>query len=396
MNDDSRFSVSQPADDAECTAFSDILHQSLFFPPLDQYNWIEGEGRDNCRVIRLDGGVVGGFSVQRMGQFFGGQSVPCGAVRCVGTVPHVRAQGVATRMLSAMLEELHDDGVPIASLYPSTQPIYRRVGFEQAGVRTQYMQPTHGIDLRDRALEVRPAQYADKATFQQLYGLRARETNGHLDRNDWLWEVRILSERGGRPYLYLLCDGDDVQGYVIYSQRYKKDIVDGEIHIRDMVIRTPAAARRLWTFFADQRSSMQRVYWSGAAQEPLLLLLPNQDYETAENWRWLLRIVDVQRALEARGFSPHVTETLHLEVVDPILPSNQQRWLCHIEGGKAQVAPGGDGHVRLHIRGLAAIYASYLTATAAQWTGLVEGHPETLKAMDLAFAGPSPWMPDMF
>ena len=51
---------------------------------------------------------------------------------------------------------------------------------------------------------------------------------------------------------------------------------------------------------------------------------------------------------------------------------------------------------KLHIRALAAIFSGYLSATDAQSTGLISGEPAQLRAMNLAFAGPQPWMAEMF
>ncbi len=127
--------IGPPADDSEVQEFTRIVSQALFFPTVDLDVWIKREGLENVRVARRKDGVVGGLIVQRMGQWFGGQSVPVGAVRAVGVAPEHRASGVASRLLIAVLEEMRRDGVPISVLFPATQPVYRRPGYEQAGVR---------------------------------------------------------------------------------------------------------------------------------------------------------------------------------------------------------------------------------------------------------------------
>lgn len=391
----SKLDIHVPQAQEELDALSKILTRSLFFPGLEQDNWIAREGEENLRVVGHQGRIVGGYAVQHMGQWFGGKSIPVGAVRAVGVAPDLRGFGISTHMLTHMLHELHDAQVPLASLYPSTQQVYRKVGFEQAGTRIGYLINTHDIGIQDRPLDVKEADLSDTETFRTLYNQRAQRTAGHLDRSAWMWEHRILTPRQN-PSAYLFQRDGQTEGYVIYTQRFKKHIVDGEFHIRDMVIATPAAARGIWSFFAGQRSSIQRVIWFGGVQEPMFVWLSDQLHEIHEQWRWMLRLVDARAALQARGFAPHIKAELHLDIHDPLLPWNHGRFICHIEGGEVQVKPGGEGHIQIDIRALAAVFSGYWSATDALSTGLIQGEETHLTPMNHAFAGAHPWMPDMF
>ena len=121
--------ISCPTDDAELRAFTEVVSQALFFPGADLDVWVAREGRENVRVARQHGRVVGGFVAQRMGQWFGGRSVPMAAIRAVGVTPEHRAGGVASQMMRSALEETHQEGIPLSVLFPATQPVYRRPGF---------------------------------------------------------------------------------------------------------------------------------------------------------------------------------------------------------------------------------------------------------------------------
>ena len=57
---------------------------------------------------------------------------------------------------------------------------------------------------------------------------------------------------------------------------------------------------------------------------------------------------------------------------------------------------GGRGGLRVDVRGLAALYSGRLSPEELRVTGLLDGEPRDLAAAALAFAGPAPWMPDMF
>ena len=74
--------------DEEVQAFGDLIHQALFWPPLDEVDWTLELGRENIRVLRRRGRVVAGLTALPMGQWFGGWSVPA-AVTTVGVVQRV-------------------------------------------------------------------------------------------------------------------------------------------------------------------------------------------------------------------------------------------------------------------------------------------------------------------
>src|SRR5690606_27546009 len=115
--------------------------------------------------------------------------VPCGGVCLVGIAPEFRGRGLARFAMQSLLEELHEDGTPIACLFPSTQRVYRSVGFEQAGSRCRYKLPLGSINLADRELPVtRIEPEAAARLFAPVAQERARRSNGNLERSSGLWD----------------------------------------------------------------------------------------------------------------------------------------------------------------------------------------------------------------
>lgn len=393
------FLMSKPESEGEYEAFGDIVHRSLFFPRLEDDNWLDREGREDIRVIRMDGQVVGGYSCKLMGQWFGQRSVPVGAVRAVAVAPEARGLGVSTKMLTKMLEALHEQKIPLACLYPSSQQVYRKVGFELAGVRYEHMIPSHSIEPHELRCQLRPVSPDDPevmAILKQLYHQQASHSDGFLDRSDWVWDVRVRSSRFGPIHTYLLCQDGRPEGYVVYTQSFKESIVDGEIKVRDMILSTGDAQRSFLRFVRDQRSTIQRLYWPGGCQDPFFFSLPNPSNQTTMELRWLLRLVDVCGAIEQRGYRQGLDTTLHLQLLDDILPWNQGRFICRVHDGKATIERGGEGHLTLDVRGLAAIYTGFLSAFDAQSIGLLSGESSAIQQLQETFAAPTPWMSDFF
>jgi predicted acetyltransferase len=147
--------------------------------------------------------------------------------------------------------------------------------------------------------------------------------------------------------------------------------------MQDWVLLTPAAIKRFWTFLADHRSIVEKVRWHHSSFDSLTFLLDERTTKVNRIGHWLLRIVDVQKALEQRGYPKGIETELHLEVQDDLLTQNNGKFILKVSEGQGEVCPGGRGELRLSIRGLAPLYTGLSAATHL-------------------FSGNLPWMPDYF
>lgn len=387
--------------DAEAKAFGKIVGQALFFPNADLELWMKREGAEHVRVARIDGRVVGGLTVQPMGQWFGGKVVRMGGVRAVAVAPEYRATGVASKLMRSVLQEMRDNDQPIAALYPATQKVYRGVGFEKAGVRRLYKVRTHMIDVRDRTLDVRPIEEGDRETLEFLHRERARRTSGNVERNRWLWD-RILDPP---PWIkstegYLVSRDGAAEGYFVNHNTPGHIPDDNTIELQDFVATTAAAARRLWTLLADHRSMSGAVTWNGAPADPLMYALDENIFQIEDPIDWMVRINDVPAALRARGYPVGLSGELHLDVRDNVIAENNGRFVLNLSDGNATVESGGRGDLIIDVRGLAPLYTGHLSARELLVTGYVETRElpcdSVLDTASAIFAGPAPWMSDMF
>lgn len=387
-------SVGPPESSDEIHALAAILRQSFGRNEDEQRSWLDRASPDTVRVVRRRGEVAGGLTLLRMGQWYGARSVPMAGIAAVGIAPEHRATGAATALMRATLDELHGEGVAVSTLFPSTLPLYRKLGYERAGLYVNYRIPTRTIDVRDRTLEVRPADKSDHETIRALYTRQARHAPGNLDRSPVMWR-RLWEPPGQELHAYVVAGAGGPLGYVAFTQgrdrswRY-------DLRVRDMTWTTPEAGRRILALFADHRSLAQDVGWHGPPADPLLYLLAEHDWESPSYWTWMLRVVDVRGALGARGYPPGVDAEMHLEVRDDVLGWNAGRFLVQIADGKASVRKGGRGRLRLGVGALAPLFTGLMTPVALAQAGMIEGTERELATAARAFGGPAPWMADFF
>lgn len=360
-------------------------------PDLD-----ERLGARNLRVARRGGQVVAGLGAIAMGHWFGGRAVPCVGISAVAVAPEHRSRGIAGQMMRAALEEAQRDGVPLSSLYPATFPVYRAAGYETAGNRVLYRIQIAHLGAGAREPEVREATAADHVVLHALYEARARTLSGAIHRSAYFW-TRILEGLGEEARAYLVEGSSGPEGYVVLTYRPSPSpTAANDLPVRDVVARTPAAARRILRLLADHRSVARTASFAGGPGEPLLLHAREERLEIADMMRWMLRIVDVRGALEARGWSPHVEGEVHLDVRDELMPHNTRRWVLEVSGGRAEVREGGHGSIAIDVRGLAALYAGYLPAEELSVGGLCSGAEADLARASAIFAAPAPWLVEIF
>ncbi|MEH2347481.1 MAG: GNAT family N-acetyltransferase [Nostoc sp.] len=371
-----------------------ILEQCFISALGGEEVYINLIGVENFRIIRGLEQLAGGLATLDMGQWWGGQRVPMTGIAAVGIAPEYRGSGAAIALMQHTLKELYDRGIAISALYPAVQTLYRKVGYEQGGSWCIWEVATRNIQVREQPLPLQPVVSINHEDFHELYQQQARQTHGYLDRHSAIWERIIQPDKQETVYAYFIGTKDRPQGYIIFTQERTED---GEIlWVKDWVLSTVAAAQTFWSFLANHRSQIQHVRWKSSAIDSLTLLLPEQTTKIYRQFRWMLRVVDVVKALELRGYPPGIQTQLHLEIQDNLLTGNNGKFILSVANGRGEVTKGGKGELQLDIRELAPLYTGLFTPYHLQQAGKLSGTETAILAATQIFAGASPWMADFF
>jgi predicted acetyltransferase len=381
-----------PRGEDELEALAGILGWAFGFDPADARAWLDHGGLVNVRLARRGVRVLGGLLEIPMGQWFGGRSVSLLGVAGVGVAPEARGEGVALSLMLDTLRSARRRGVLLSALYPATLTLYRAAGYELAGSRYRITADLADLPTERNDLDVSPLEPADANAVEALYRKIASERPGYLDRGAYVWR-RARESRKEKYRGFAVRGPGGLEGYAYVSQR---DLDDArELVVHDLVTATAAAVRRLTAFFAEHRSTVQALLLRGGAVEPLVFAAPERVFKVALSERWMLRVLDVTGALEARGYPP-VDAAVDFELDDRTLPENAGRYRLEVSGGRARVTPGGSGAVSLDERALAALYTGFLAPATLARAGKLEGDPVALARLALLFAGSPPAMSDFF
>jgi predicted acetyltransferase len=382
--------------EADADELGELLARAFAIPAADERAWMhERAGLDALRLVRRGPEIVGGCAVIPMRQYFGGRAIAMGGIAGVGVRTDARRTGVASAMMRGVLHELHEHGTPLSTLYASNAPLYRGVGYETAGARYVLRIPARDAHAAQRSLVARNATEADAEELHALYRRIAVRRNGHLERCRYIWP-RLHDVRFGVPAHGLVFRDEHgaVEAYVYWRQKTGNMFYD--VEITDAVAATPRGLRTIWTAIGDLRSMAQDVLVPTAPTDPLYLMLPDPRFELRHVHAWMVRLVDVGKALAARGYSESIRARLELRVHDDVIAANDGTFVVDIRGGVAEVERGGSGSIELDVRALATLFSGFADPWTLAATGALRADEGALARLSACFGDGAPWMPEMF
>jgi predicted acetyltransferase len=358
---------------------------------------------DDVRVGRVDGAVVSVAAEVRFHQWFGGRPVDCSGIWGVGTLPEHRGAGLASAVTGAVLDDAKERGDVVSALFPAVLPPYRRLGFEVAGTYVQHqvqldaIPASHGDPL-PRVEIAEPER--DVAAIRELFGRWAAAHNGPVaPREDAWWVERWLSHPFDPMFRPIVVRGDaGLEGFATVT-REPTDGPLGDVSFglscEPFVATTERATRAMLEYFRAHRGIGRWVRWSAPPQDPVSLLLAEAQPATGMRYLWMLRVLDVPRALEARGYPP-VDIDLTLAVDDPRYAENSRGWRIGATSGSATVEPAETSSRPIPIGAFSAMYSGYLRPDDVVTLGYLDADDPAVGALRTLFAGPDPWNPWWF
>ena len=352
----------------------------------DKDSWeryLKWSGAENFRAI----GDAGGLLLIPMAQYYGGRAVPMTGIGAVAVSPEFRGQGAATKLMCASVREMHDDGMALSTLYPATEPLYRRAGYEQAGVQLSVRIALTSIPFKDRELACRKMTADDGDLVRSIHAQAARGNPGNLVRHPSRWSD-ILHE--AEAFVF----GDEA--YIAYKTGKLPGEARNLILVRDYAATTARGLRHVLAFLAGHVSLHYEALVYVGPSDALLALIPEQRYKAQWFSHWMLRICHLENAITGRGFAHGLERELHLKVTDDVVDAHNGNWVVQVKDGGGVIDSGGKGRVEIDIRGLAGLYSGHLSVETLRGIGWIAGPDDALADAQAVFSGPAPWMPDAF
>lgn len=353
---------------------------------------------DDLHLVLHEGRIVGHAFLFSLGAYFGGLRLAVGGIASVGIAPEARRRGAASALLAHLEGVAQRRGALLTMLYAFRQTFYARHGYAPVSPQLRLVLdprsiPAAWIAEATRA-PLRAATGADRLSLEAVYAYAAERSTGWLERPRALWESKLLSPR---IHGILLPSSGGLAGYVLLEHLQAELHAATRLLVHELVAEDDVARRTLLGCLGAQADQVHALELDLAEGDPLLFALRDPDGDRHGKERLehalgtvgagpMLRIVDVARALEARGYAlrAHVT----LDVAGKL-------WDVDVRDGRPRVTPVAPAaaadmmaDLGLDEATLASVAFGGLRVSQACALGLARATPARLAELDALFALP--------
>ena len=322
--------------------------------------------------------IVGHAFAFPLHAFFGTKAVPIVGIASVGVAPEARGRGVATALIQHIHETARHAGTALSMLFAWRHAFYARLGYAEVACTRRLRcdpraVPRAWIEAAGAA-ELRPATGADREALVACHRREAIKRTGWLHRPEALWSRLLLAER---LRTVIASQGAGVAGYVLYELAQDEAHSETRMFVHELVADDDDTRRALWGFLGTQAGQAAEVEIELEANDPTCFALTDVDGRRGGTERVehelggivagpMIHLLDVRRALAARGYGPEG---------DANLAVDGETFRLETRGGEGKVVhlDAANEHVELDARTLASVAFGGLAANDAARLGLVRG-----------------------
>ncbi|SDL02843.1 Predicted acetyltransferase [Lentzea albidocapillata subsp. violacea] len=346
-------------------------------------------------LAEIDGRVAGVLGIGSYAQFYGGAAVPMGGIGGVAVDGAYRGRGIANALLDAALSTMREHGQPLSALYATVPTLYRRRGWERAGVFEWVELPMDRLLTVPKPAELipsRPAQKSDLPALHACYLEVARTIDGMADRRPPRMDVDEVLEM---DLVSVLPGPNGLRGYLTAQREPGGDM--GRLKVHDLIGVDVEAQLNLLASLASWAGTLEAIDLRITDPATIGFLGSTPMRHSVWTSTWMQRVVDLPAAVAARGWPRLANAAVDLEIIDDHAPWHAGLQRVVVEDGSVRVEPGGTGAVRLHARALGPWFSGAQTTHALRRGGLLEGDPADAVVLDqLTGSSGTPRLADFF
>ena len=328
-----------------------------------------------------------------------GTTLKSAMVAYVGTIPTHRRRGILTALMKRQLEDLYEEGVPLAHLQASESVIYGRYGYGIGAYCEDWSIERHHTAFKQELTGGGRLSFVSseemRKQFPEVFSRSNAGRPGVVPLSEHRWNARMwdleFTRGGASRFFHIVYEtAGVVDGYVTYR------VKGSTLIVRELMAATLAAYANLWRYCFDIDLRTETVARDRPVDDPLPWMLsdPRRLRRSLRDGVWV-RLVDVETALAERSYE--ATGSLVIGVADATCPWNEGQYLVQagLDGAEVRRTPA-EPDIVLSASDLATCYMGAASFSNMARAGRVETHSEDqLELADLMFSTKvRPWSPD--
>lgn len=339
--------------------YGKVMASAYYQHPRDVELWLRGVPYGNTLGLFAGPELVSALSFARFSSAFGGKWVAMGGVGGVGTRTDRQGRGYAGMLLNASLGAMRNAGFPVSILFPFSFRYYRKFGWElgATGYDFDALTPADFVPFPEYSL-VEAASAADFAAMTRCYNEFAALHNGMVQRTATTMRGKLASWAEARGQLYVVRDGSAVTGWFV--QRPQHEGHSANVRIPEMIFLTSGARRALMGFLSRSPALVKSISFSCPHMPGILEEFSEPRVSMRLTPLYQIRLVDVEKALAARGYAGPAGEVV-IEVTDDCAEWNCGTWALAVRDGTPKVRRSTRSpDISFDQRQLAQLYSGHL------------------------------------
>jgi predicted acetyltransferase len=303
----------------------------------------------------------------------GGGEMGMGGIGAVSTWADLQGKGYAGKLMRESVRIMRERGDAVSALYPFSHRYYGKFGWASMGERIIYTDTRQDnlMPYEERALVRRCLGEEDIERLDTAYCTYALRFNGMVVRTRENWSRRLkhlmdekgqayLIENDGKPIGYFFCENVAAQpwGY--------------ECITRDFACATPEAYPAMFGFLAMLPTNVTKITITAPAFPPLIEHFKEPSFTMKWGVPLQYRVVDVERAVVARGFLPEAHGRFIIAVQDTCGDWNTGMWEIEVQDGhgEARRNPAARAELEMTIQQFAQLFMGHLDMVGLARQGL--------------------------
>jgi predicted acetyltransferase len=320
---------------------------------------------------------------------FGGALVPTSGIAGVTVVAESRSRGALTPLFTATLEHARQRGAVLSTLFPTAPGIYRRFGYELVADFVTLQLSTLALTAvaRPASTTTRRARAGDVEGIRRLYDRWALAQNGPLSRRGASFDPSagdLLTQFTG---VTVAEEGGQLVGYALWNRGQGYDETSA-LDVPDLLASTADGYRALLRVLGSFATVAPTTRIDTSGDDLVRLVLPSAGWQVQHSSPYMLRVLDVAKALCARRYARALTAELDFTLAGDFLPGLDGSYHLSLHDGQADCVRTGSSDRVLSPRGLSLVYAGAQSSANLRTAGHLQGgDPEQDLDWDAAFGG---------
>lgn len=267
---------------------------------------------------------------------FNGSQAQLAGVGAVASLPQERGRGHVRKLFGHCLREMREEGQILSYLFPFSNPLYRKFGYELANIKQNIIIPLSAFGHLDgQPGRAELMEYGrDIGDIRQIYAACVQNRNLAAVRSDKQWREMFEHDKYSElisTYIWYGADGRPA-AYLSFDSSAGNDMTVRETAFNDIAALKSLLGflSRFHPYYKTLRGDVPGfIDWTLLAEEPIVV-------ESKLKTSGMCRVVDVEKVL---AYTRHreANACVNIGVTDDFLDFNNGVYRLSFEGGQTSV-----------------------------------------------------------